>query len=220
MIDLHKSASPAVWGYRPAEAGSPFMPDPDASPFQLLLLGQMKEKDPLQIPIELEEVVSIHEGLSFNDYYHALAKSVSFSSYITRSRNHGPCSILLAETKKDILIPAFAHRGYFENTASSSMGAGVIARVPSLVSRRHLRSYGYIEGPAMILRNVSDSEIRAIEQMRMCQRPPRPDRSRINLEWDHYLEQLNRRNAEVWARLITYVSLTIQVSCTDCVPHG
>lgn len=79
---LKRAADPALWGYLPPSApGGPFTPSPapDASPFQLLLIGQRNQKDPLVIPPELAQVVYILEDMLYPDFYEGLAIAVSHS---------------------------------------------------------------------------------------------------------------------------------------------
>jgi hypothetical protein len=69
----------SIWGYHPLTPGKPVEPlqDPGASPFVLHLLGQMPKNSDLKIPVELENVIRVHPGLEYPDFYKAIVESVS-----------------------------------------------------------------------------------------------------------------------------------------------
>lgn len=93
------------------------------------------------------------------------------------------------------MIPAFAHIGVLTETASSSMAAALIAGIPILVSDRHLHSYTYVDGPAMLKKNISTSDVHAMRDLRTQARPRGRD---SNWAWRDYKDGIIRSNAEMW----------------------
>lgn len=73
-------SDPKLWGYESyAEDGAavPLMPVEGLSPFQLHLVGQRNKERPINVPVELQNVVFYHEKLSYPDYYTLIANCVS-----------------------------------------------------------------------------------------------------------------------------------------------
>ncbi|KAE9400713.1 hypothetical protein BT96DRAFT_919359 [Gymnopus androsaceus JB14] len=172
--------SPATWGWKGAE-GSPFQPILDASPFTLHLVGQINPEHHVLIPTELKDVVHIHEGLPYPEFYQFISQA-------------------------DIMVPAFMQRGAYEDTTSSSIAAAAITRIPVLASARHLGAYTYLTGPSVIERNISTSEVAAIGALR---RGPQPRRRAGTSVWNEFQDNIIYENAKVWARLLRHRSPTL-----------
>lgn len=74
---------PAAWGYRPMENGTPLVPitgqmqTQTQTPFRLQLMGQPVPEGELDVPVELSSVVSIHQRLTYPEYYRLLSQAVS-----------------------------------------------------------------------------------------------------------------------------------------------
>ena len=81
--DVHLG-NPEAWGYLPLGDRTSFIPNHQsvAPPFELALVGSGS----LEVPQELEYMVSVHRGLDYTDFY----KLVS---------------------RMDIVVPAFADNG-------------------------------------------------------------------------------------------------------------
>jgi hypothetical protein len=96
---------PTSWGYLPLDKGPLYIPDTDISDpsFKLHLVGSGW----LDIPLELQNVVVLHTGLSFNEYYEVMAGM-------------------------DVCIPAFGQTdGYYTVQASSTVATCMEANVRS-----------------------------------------------------------------------------------------
>ena len=106
--------------------------------------------------------------------------------------------ITLHLSPKDIMIPAFAQRGNYEETSSSSIAAAVITRIPVLASDRHLMAYTYISGPAQVRKSTATSDADAIAELRSHGARLREN----DAVWRKYQEGVIRENAEVWLRIL------------------
>ena len=118
--------NPALWGYSSRGLGLPLTPQPAQSPFTLHLVGQTYPGYPVDIPTELDNVVSVHESLPFHDYYTFISECVSSSlsitaaapqSILTRTRPgyHGPCLLSTEHVPRDDFL---LHRGGGNHTDS------------------------------------------------------------------------------------------------------
>lgn len=88
-----------------------------------------------------------------------------------------------------------------ENTASSSVAAAAIARIPILANDRILDVYDYVRGPAYLRRNVSEGEIAALGRLRADKTVRRPREE----EWEALFADVHRENADMWARVLRWV---------------
>ncbi|KAJ9094710.1 hypothetical protein QFC21_005867 [Naganishia friedmannii] len=140
-----------VWGYERVDAGSPAVPKTgsDASPFQLLLLGQRSKYSSLTIPVELENVIQIHEGLAYPEFY-----------------------------------------------------AMIAASVPVLGSSRLLRAYSYLNGPAVLLRDISESEISALRRIRSKSAWRRAEDVPAAAQWQTLHDDILAVNLDMWRRVL------------------
>ncbi|KAK8849849.1 hypothetical protein IAR55_005185 [Kwoniella newhampshirensis] len=168
------TANPAFWGWRLDSSLKKFVSlGEEASPFYLHLLGQINPNSPITIPTELEDVIQIHSQLEYPQFY------------------------------DDIIIPAFRHNGPYEDTASSSLAAALIARVPILVTERHLASYQYLLKPAIIEHSVVESEMDAIERLR--RKSVQDGKSSYGArakDWAEMHRALDARNSAMWEKMI------------------
>jgi hypothetical protein len=97
-----------------------------------------------------------------------------------------------------MLLPAFLTRGYYVDTASSSVGAAMIARLPMLASSRLTKAYTYVDYPAIIQRNISTSDVAAIKSMRESNTfVPASD-----ADWDTLHETITIDNMKSWSRIL------------------
>lgn len=166
--------NPALWGYSSRGLGLPLTPQPAQSPFTLHLVGQTYPGYPVDIPTELDNVVSVHESLPFHDYYTFISEC-------------------------DIMVPAFSQRSTYQETTSSSIAAAVITRIPILVSDRHTDAYTYISGPAEVHKNISTNDAQALESLRRRGQQPRAS----GKEWERYLAPIMMDNARMWNRVLS-----------------
>jgi hypothetical protein len=97
-----------------------------------------------------------------------------------------------------MLLPAFAQAYVLIDTASSSIAAGVIAGIPVLVNPRQHNSYEYLDGPAVMAKNMSSTEAQSIAELRRTGRKPRAS-SDI---WRKYKMSLQTQNAMMWDRVL------------------
>jgi hypothetical protein len=106
---------PKLWGYLPLGDRQSFIRDQSLSdpPFRLHLAGTGN----LYIPPELQEVVVVHSGLDYNQYYSLMGGM-------------------------DICVPAFAGTddGYFKTQASSTV---VMCMEVNVSLNRGMLYYGY-----------------------------------------------------------------------------
>ncbi|OBZ71969.1 hypothetical protein A0H81_08138 [Grifola frondosa] len=131
---------PQAWGYQALEGGSSFVPNHRATdaPFELLLVGAGS----LDIPEELAYLVSIHRDLDYEDFYALIAGA-------------------------DVVVPAFADFGYFEDQASSTVHLAMELDMPLLVTQRTREAYGYIDDDrAVITRPAAMHEVHALRALR------------------------------------------------------
>lgn len=99
---------------------------------------------------------------------------------------------------QDLLLPAFYQRGYYEDTASSSIAAGLIGRTPVLGSRRLVDGYDYLESPAIVYKNISQSEMSAVAEQRRLNDYTTPGAD----EWETLFAKIAVRNSVAWADIM------------------
>ncbi|KAL5482626.1 hypothetical protein ACEPAI_9220 [Sanghuangporus weigelae] len=132
---------PEAWGYRPLGLQREFYEPISGSvfePFELHLIGEGH----LDIPKELSNMIFIHNGLSYIDFY-TLMQSM------------------------DVVIPAFVNQDYYDFQASSTVAMAVQCDVPILASMRMRTAYGYIDDDRVtIVRPQANREIPAIGALR------------------------------------------------------
>ncbi|KAJ9103198.1 hypothetical protein QFC21_002621 [Naganishia friedmannii] len=140
--------SPTEWGYEISPLNGHFIPLPahsDVKPFRVHLFGG-REKD-VEIPAELEAHVLVwHGGLDYGDFYGQLAKM-------------------------DLILPILRSQEYIKVRATAAFPAGIIAHVPSLVMPHQLKSYNYLEPPAIILHPDGTNEVQVVAAMRRGEDP-------------------------------------------------
>ncbi|KAJ7691577.1 hypothetical protein B0H17DRAFT_934873 [Mycena rosella] len=131
-----------VWGYLPQTVDSaPYAVDTTLRdpPFRLFIIGSGE----LTVPQELKNIVSLHMGLNYTDFY-ALMHTM------------------------DICVPAFAPKdGYYDVQASSTIAMAVECNVPILVTERIKEAYIYIndDRPA-VTRPAAMREVEALRALR------------------------------------------------------
>ncbi|EJC97990.1 uncharacterized protein FOMMEDRAFT_162331 [Fomitiporia mediterranea MF3/22] len=130
-----------TWGYRPLgydrDVYEPLFDSPN-EPFELHLLGDGQ----LDIPKALSNIVFIHNGLDYVDFY-ALMQSM------------------------DVVVPAFVNKDYYDYQASSTVAMAVQCNVPILASRRMRNAYGYIDDDRVtIVRPQALREVHALGALR------------------------------------------------------
>ncbi|KAJ9119146.1 hypothetical protein QFC22_003637 [Naganishia vaughanmartiniae] len=138
--------SPAEWGYEVSPLNGHFIPShvhSDVKPFRIHLFGG-REKD-VEIPAELEAHLLVwHDGLDYVDFYGQLAKM-------------------------DLVLPILRGDEYIKVRATAAFPAGIISHVPSLVMPHQLKSYNYLEPPAIVLHPDGTSEAQVLAAMRRGQ---------------------------------------------------
>lgn len=67
---------------------------------------------------------------------------------------------------QDLVLPILGNDEYSRNRATAAFPAGVISRVPSLVTPSILKSYNYLEPPAVILHPDGTTEVDILAAMR------------------------------------------------------
>lgn len=133
-------ADPSSWGYHPLTPGYPLRAiDGHPNVFTLHLLGFTA--DPVDIPVEMANVIVIPGNTDYKTYFDDLATM-------------------------DLLLPAFASSTYLSSKTSSSIPAGILAGVPILASSLHLKVYEYLQPPAAIPHPSSMTEVEAIRRLR------------------------------------------------------
>lgn len=131
---------PAAWGYHPLGSRRSFVPDHQSggSPFELALVGSGH----LDIPDELAYMVTVYQGLDYADFYRLVAGM-------------------------DIVVPAFADFGYFEDQASSTVALAVELDIPILATRRMRKAYQYIDDDRVVVTRPSAMrEVQALKALR------------------------------------------------------
>ncbi|KAL0955048.1 hypothetical protein HGRIS_003966 [Hohenbuehelia grisea] len=139
--DLSSSLAkdPSAWGYLPLGDGTAYSVNTTSkAPFHLFLIGSGH----IEVPSELKDVVSVHVGLDYNQFYEMMGEM-------------------------DICIPAFAENGYYEHQASSTFAMAVECEVPILVTKRMRESYTYADDDRVVVtRPAAMREIAAIKALR------------------------------------------------------
>jgi hypothetical protein len=133
---------PKMWGYLPLNGQSKYIQDNSLSdhPFRLHLAGTGN----LDIPPELEEVIVLHTGLNYSDFYNLMGGM-------------------------DICLPAFAGTGtgYFRSQASSTFAMCTEVDTPLLVTRRVRDAYTYVDDDRVVVtRPAAVREMDAIRALR------------------------------------------------------
>ncbi|KAF7336776.1 putative eukaryotic translation initiation factor 5 [Mycena venus] len=97
----------------------------------------------LEIPHELKNMVFVHTGLSYPDFYKLMSEM-------------------------DICVPAFfGDHSYYEDQASSTFAMAVECNVPILVTERMRKSYAYVDDDrAVVTRPAAMREIEALRALR------------------------------------------------------
>lgn len=93
---------PKAWGYLPIGGMNSYIADRSLSepPFELHIVGSGW----LLVPVELENVVTIHSGYNYSEFYNFVGSM-------------------------DICVPAFSDNGYYEAQASSTVVMAVQCNV-------------------------------------------------------------------------------------------
>ncbi|KAJ7236810.1 hypothetical protein C8J57DRAFT_1087981 [Mycena rebaudengoi] len=132
---------PKAWGYLPLATHDASyiaditLPDP---PFRLFLVGSGH----LQIPHELQNVVVIHDGLNYPEYYELMSRM-------------------------DICVPALFSNKYYDRKASSTFATAFGSNVPILVTERIKAAYAYAnDDRAVVTRPAAMSEVEALYVLR------------------------------------------------------
>lgn len=124
----------------------------------------------MEIPAELEAHVLVwHGGLDYVDFYQQLSEMVSCSlpldaMVISLTRASSPCT-------QDLILPILRSHEYIQVRATAAFPAGIIAHVPSLVMPHQLKSYNYLEPPAIVLHPDGTSEVQVVAAMRRGEDP-------------------------------------------------
>jgi hypothetical protein len=73
--------------------------------------------------------------------------------------------------KQDMLLPILGSDEYTRNRATAAFPAGIISRVPSLVTPSLLKAYSYLEPPAIVLHPDGTHEVEVLAAMRRGKDP-------------------------------------------------
>ncbi|WVF68092.1 hypothetical protein IAT40_002855 [Kwoniella sp. CBS 6097] len=161
--DLHQAliADPAVWGYKSLVANATYEPSDDASrpPVTLHFIGNLAPTSKLEIPDSMRDMVHIHSGLAYTDFYRLLGSM-------------------------DLVLPAFIGWTYLEKKLSSAVPAGIVSKVPILGSELLLNAYQFLRDPSIILHQPGMTEIEAIASLRQSVDPASPRMSKALIPLD------------------------------------
>jgi hypothetical protein len=72
---------------------------------------------------------------------------------------------------KDLVLPILGNDEYIRNRATAAFPAGIISRIPSLVTPSILKGYNYLEPPAVILHPDGTNEVEILAAMRRGEDP-------------------------------------------------
>jgi len=113
-------------------------------------------------------------------------------------------------SQMDALIPAFSSENYLKSVASSSIPAAFMTRTPVLASPAHVRAYGYLAPPGVIVRPSSMSDAEAIALLRAGRdllAGTTISGNHFNFtqyaDWNEYEESVLDANAATWRRILT-----------------
>lgn len=162
---------PAEWGYEISPLNGHFIPLPahsDVKPFRVHLFGGREEG--VEIPAELEAHVLVwHGGLDYLDFYAQLAEMVGHTSSLSACVNI--TDSFDARCIQDLVLPILRSDEYIRVRATAAFPAGILAHVPSLVMPHQLKSYIYLEPPAIILHPDGTNEVQVVAAMRRGEDP-------------------------------------------------
>jgi len=108
-------------------------------------------------------------------------------------------------TPQDVVLPAFAQDGPYFETTSSSVAASVIARVPLVGTQKLARAYSYLDGTAVLQRSLSETEVMAIERMRLASASgssERKDMRGTKSQWKALHDEILAANLQTWRRVL------------------
>ncbi|THH01770.1 hypothetical protein EW026_g1021 [Hermanssonia centrifuga] len=142
LADLVSSfhEDPESWGYHPLEGRAYFVPNHRSPepPFELAIVGS----GALQIPQVLAYVITVYHDVDYNQFYKLIASM-------------------------DIVVPAFADFGYYEDQASSTIALAVELDIPILATKRMRQAYGYIDDDRVVVtRPAAMREVQALKALR------------------------------------------------------
>jgi hypothetical protein len=183
-------------------------------PFKLHLLGHLARHERLDIgPTLLRNMVVVHKNLQYPEV----------SAVMTQlARKLRACGLMKTCTlykyyatlaEMDLILPAWAkepgsdHSPYTVSRGSSSVPAGVMARVPVLLSTRERNAYGYLAGeagvasPAWLERAEGETEVAAIRRLRTMASPC-PGLSQRIAKWEVFEKGLQSQNTAALDRLL------------------
>lgn len=166
IAKAHLTESLSAWGYTISSDHGHFIPSTEATdvqPFRVHIFGARKEG--VVIPEELlGHVLVFHSGLDYVDYYRELSQVVSRWLLFTVSL---PESLAF----QDLVLPILGSEEYTRNRATAAFPAGIISRVPSLVTPSLLKAYSYLEPPAIVLHPDGTDEVEVLAAMRRGEDP-------------------------------------------------
>lgn len=126
---------------------------------------------------------------------------------------------------QDLLLPAFASKGYLTSTASSSIGAALISRLPILGHTTLTGAYTYLDTPAQVLQPTTEAvmdTIRALRIKSLAGDLPHAGAAAEMLQWDALLGRLYDENDRLWdiilARPLVDVSTLSRPSSLEVAP--
>jgi hypothetical protein len=68
-------------------------------------------------------------------------------------------------------LPILGNNEYTRNRATAAFPAGIISRIPSLITPRILKSYNYLEPPAVVMHPDGTREVDVLAAMRRGEDP-------------------------------------------------
>ncbi|OCF41271.1 hypothetical protein I317_04929 [Kwoniella heveanensis CBS 569] len=164
--DLHQAlqVDPALWGYEPlltSVVNATYQPAKDGTrpPVSLHFIGNLAPTSKLEIPDSMRDMVHIHSGLVYTDFYRLLGSM-------------------------DLVLPAFIGWTYLEKKLSSAIPAGIVSKVPILGSELLLNAYQFLRDPSIVLHQPGMTEIEAIAALRASIDPSNPSSSKALLPVD------------------------------------
>ncbi|GFR41928.1 hypothetical protein Agub_g2721, partial [Astrephomene gubernaculifera] len=106
---------------------------------RVVVVGKGERRD-LQLPAELEDVVSFHPWLRYPDFWSLIQRSYA-------------------------LVPLFGMPVYFESRISSTVLASLVTCVPLLAEQRLLDTYTFLSPRHVFLRLPGEDELSAMQRL-------------------------------------------------------
>ncbi|KAK9818072.1 hypothetical protein WJX72_006666 [[Myrmecia] bisecta] len=142
--------------------------------FLLRLVGAFYPNKTFDVPPEIAPKLELGKNLEFKEYYRRLARSLA-------------------------VLPAFATEGYYQNTASSTIGASLVTRTPIVADAKLLSAYSSLNETCVYLQ--APGETYADTMLRIL-RMPQAQRDEVHRQLDATRQRMLAENAQFMTGIV------------------